>query len=428
MGRNTTPIPPYRDNPDAVPLHTTPNNYTYPDTPDLDSAALPPPYSESEASTAPPASQPPIHHSPPPTTRTKHTSPTFKNGHPVICSTRTLIDPLLDTDPVLLEKTIRANAQIPPVQYIHILGTHRETTTTNNNTSNRRNKTESSTTSTDVTDFRLVLNITPYLHPNFNSADISPMRLSTIDNNTRAFRGGITQTRGPTSHTPTDLESSSAAPPAPKPSLTEWTHRYCASGARLRSFRLQREVTGLRTTLLAQRIEALIRSTQYRGHVSITFPVEDAHLDIYTACFMNRWRLVPWVRWVFYLSFLWLFAWPVLFLATRRYAVVRAQWPFSVEDGRGEAVYTTVSEEQWVGRWGVALKRLVLEGWDGEVSEEVMRGLEAREGDSRMPGLGAGWEGADGVLEVVAQGVRVARAVQTGMLERGLLGGWGYDC
>ncbi|KAF2852291.1 hypothetical protein T440DRAFT_466988 [Plenodomus tracheiphilus IPT5] len=318
MGRTTTPTPAYHDDPDAVSLHTTPDDYAYTDAPDLNDTTLPPSYADSEVSSAPAAFTTPIHHLPPPTTRTNHASPSFKNGHPVVCSTQTLLDPLLDNDPVLLEKTIRANAQTAPVQYIYIIGTHRETI-------KRGDKKET----TDITDFRLVLNISPYLHPNFNADDISPMALVTVENSTKAFRGGITKTRAPGAKQ--DIEVGGA----PKPSLTEWTHRYCASPRALRSFRLCREITGLNTTYLQQRIEGLIRATNYRGKIAITFPVEDANLDIYTATFINRWRLKAWVRWLFYLSFLWLVSWPLLFFATKRYAVVRAQWPYSVTDARG---------------------------------------------------------------------------------------------
>ncbi|KAI8937313.1 hypothetical protein NX059_006520 [Plenodomus lindquistii] len=410
---HTTPAPPpvYRDDPDAYPLDTTPDGYAYADTPSHDDVSLPPSYADSEASSAPAAFTTPIHHLPPPTTRTNHSSPSFKNGHPVVCSTQTLIDPLLDYDPALLEKTIRANAQTAPVQYIYILGTHRETV-------KRGDKKET----TDVTDFRLVLNISHYLRPNFNADDTSSMFLDTADNTTKTYRGGIMRSRAP--GVTQDIEIGGA----PKPSLKEWTHRYCASSRLLRSFRLRREVTGLDTHYLEQGIERLIRATNYRGNISITFPVEDANLDIYTCTFINRWRLKSWVRWLFYLTFLWLFAWPALFFATKRYAVVYAQWPFSVTDARGEKVYTTVSEAQWLERWHVALRRLVLQGWDGEVDEALMRSFAARDGDPLVMGrLGIGNGGLDTAVGLVSQGLRVARAVQGGDVGRVVQGGWGYD-
>lgn len=421
MGRATAPTPAYRDDPDAVSLHTTPDDYAYSDAPDLglDHAPLPPSYADSEASSAPAFTAPaPIHHLPPPTTRTNHASPSFKNGYPVVSSTLTLIDPLLDNDPVLLEKTIRANASIAPVQYIYIMGTHKETI-------KRGDKKET----TEITDFRIVINLSPYLHPNFDPSDISTMELATVENSDKVHRG--TRLRQRASRPTSDPEGAQS----PKPTLTEWTHRYCASSAHLRSFRLHRVVTGLDTAFLQQRIEGLIRATNYRGHIAITFPVEDGYLVIYTDTRINRWRLTTWLRWLFYLSFLWLFAWPALFLATKRFAVVTARWPFSLappNDAHQSRLYTTVSEEQWVERWRVALRRLVLDRWQGEVSEEVMRGVEARPEDPGMPGvLRSGHEGVDAAVGLLSHGLQVARAVRGGGLERGLerglQGGWGYD-
>lgn len=420
MGRAPVPTPAYRDDPDAVSLDTTPDGYVYP----VDNTNLPPSYADSEASNTPAFSAPINYLPPPPTTRTNHASPSFKHGYPVVCSTLNLTDPLLDNDPVLLEKTIRANARIPPVQYIYIMGTHRETI-------RRGDRRETS----EITDFRIVLNLSPYLHPNFDPTDTSTVALATVENDEKVYRGTMLPQRAPrsTQH----MEGSHA----PKPTLAEWAHRYCASSSHLRSFRLQRVVTGLDTTFLQQRIEGLIRSTNYRGHIAITFPVEDAYLDIYSDTLVNRWRLKPWVRWIFYLSFLWLITWPLLFLATKRFAVVRAHWPFSFSAPRGGSgsgsgggggspkSYTTVSEAQWVERWHVALRRLVLDRWQGEASDQVMSGIAARPHDPAMPGvLPTGFEGVDTAVGLLSHGLHLARAVRSGGLEMGLQGGWGYDC
>jgi hypothetical protein len=205
---------------------------------------------------------------------------------------------------------------------------------------------------------------------------------------------------------------------------------FCASPRLLRIFRLRRVVTGFDETHLKNRLEGIIRATNYRGNIAITFPVEDKNVDIYTANRINRWRLTTWIQWVFYLTFLWIFTWPYLFFATKRYVVVRAEWPFSSTDGRGNKVYTTVSEEQWFEKWHVAIRRLVLDRFEGEASEEMMAGVIERPADPPMPGTFAtGHAGVDSAIGVLAQGFQVARAIQgSGNLGRGLQGGWGYDC
>lgn len=407
MGK-AAPPPEYRDDPDAVSLHTTPADYAYDDAPEISGLpGLPPSYADSEADSAPLA---PIRHIPPPTTRTDHNSPSFRNGKPQVCSTSTYMDPRYDSDPVFLENALRSFAEIAPVPFIYIMGTHKETT-------KRGDKKETH----DITDFRIVLNLSSYLHPNFSPSDTSTMKLVTASNGTKTHRGTILKTRAPGAKQ--DIELST-----PAPTLTEWCHRFCASTSPLRVFRLKRAVTGLDTTYLRNRIDGLLRSTNYRGHIGISFPTEDENTDIYTSHAVNRWRNNSWLCWAFYLSFLWLFTWPVLFFATKRYAVVTAEWPFSVP-AADRRVYTTVSEAQFVERWGAAIRRLALERYQGEASEEVLRGVAGRETEPLMPGVGVGL-GADSAVGVLAQGVRVARALVGGD-GRGLLdaaqGGWGYD-
>jgi len=408
MGRRTDPPPRYRDDPDAVSLHTTPDDYSYDDA--LDISGLPPSYTDSEADTA---ATPiiPIRHVPPPTTRTDHNNPGFKNGKPVVVETLNVIDPIYDTNPSDLEQAIRNLASTAPVPLIYIMGTHKETI-------KRGDKKETK----HITDFRIAINMSLYLRKNFNVSDTSTMSLLTVENTEKTHRGTILKCRAPGSKQ--DIEVSDVE----KPNLTEWCHRYCASPRMLRIFRLRRLVTGFDETLLKNRLEGLIRATNYRGHICITFPIEEKNVDFYTSNRINTWRLKTWIRWLFYLTFLWIFSWPYLFFATKRYAVVKAEWPFSSTDGSGNKTYTTVSEDQWFEKWHVAVRRLVLDRFEGEASEEMMAGVMQRPEDPPMPGT-TGHAGIDNAMGLLTQGFQVARAIQGGGgLARGLQGGWGYDC
>ncbi|KAH7400831.1 hypothetical protein DE146DRAFT_476410 [Phaeosphaeria sp. MPI-PUGE-AT-0046c] len=406
MGKATRPAEVYRDDPDAVSMHTTPDDYTYDDAPEI--SGMPPSYTDSEVENSSFASAPPIRHVPPPTTKTNHNSPKFKSGQPVVHETTTHMNAELDSDPVKFEKAIRDVATLPPTPYIYIMGTHKETV-------KRGDKKETH----HVTDFRIVINIQHYIYNNEHS---EPTGIVTPWNAEKTYRGSILKCRGPNAKQ--DIEVGDE-----QRSLTEWCHLYCASPRMLRIFRLQRTVPGLDEQYLRNRIEGLIASANYRGNVSISFPIEDRNVDFYTSNKINEWRLKTWIRWVFYLTFLWIFTWPYLFFMTRRYTVVKAQWPFSSVGANNSKIYTTISEEQWFERWHVAVRRLVLDRYQGEASEEVMRGVAARPEDPPMPGtINTGHEGIDTAMGVLTQGFQVARAIQGGgNLGRGLQGGWGYD-
>jgi hypothetical protein len=408
MGRVTQP-PAYRDDPDAVSLHTTPDDYTYDDAPEI--SGLPPSYADSEGESTSAAQVAPIRHVPPPTTRTNHDSPSFKNGKPVVCETQDIMDPLLDTDPLMLEQAIQNYAKTAPTPFVYIMGTHKETVKNGDKKETKH-----------ITDFRIVISLTRYLHKDFDPQNTSSMALVTVEPGEKTHRGTILKCRAPGAKQ--DIEVGSA-----KSTLTEWCHRYCASPRMLRIFRLRRTVPGLDQQYLKNRLEGVIAATNYRGNVQISFPMEDSNLDIYTCNTINRWRLKAWICWLFYLSFLWLFTWPVLFFMTKRYAVVRAEWPWSITDANGRKTYTTVSEEQWFEKWNVAVRRLVLDRYQGEAAEHMMQGVIDRPNDPPMPGtVNTGHAGIDSAVGILTQGFQVARAIQSGgNIGRGVQGGWGYD-
>ncbi|ORY17754.1 hypothetical protein BCR34DRAFT_474270 [Clohesyomyces aquaticus] len=412
MGRTTTTTSApeaYRDDPDAVSMHTTPDDYNYDDAPEI--TGLPPSYTDSESAILPPM---PIHHiQPPPTVIDHNKGFEMSGGKVIVGNTQTIMDARYDNDPQYLEDGIRQFAHERPIPYAYIMGTHRETV-------RRGDKKETKT----VTDFRVVISMQSCLWTNFNAADTRSLNLQTVENGEKAFRGTFMKKRAPGYKR--DLEVGN-----PKPELKEWCHLYCASPARLRIFRLSREITGFDETFLKGRLEGLIRSTNYRGHIDVQFPVAHKDVDIYTTNRINEWRLKKWVCWIFYLTFLWIFTWPYLFFATKRYSVVKAQWPFSTTDANGNKKYTTISEEQWFEKWHVGIKRLVLDRFQGETDEQALLGVIARPEDPPMPGtVRTGHAGVDNAVGLLSQGFQVASALTrggVGNLANGLQGGWGYD-
>jgi len=340
----------------------------------------------------------------------------LSGGKPVVCDVSNLMDSRYDTDPVYLEQAIREMALTSPAPLVYIMGSHNET----HRVSGNKKETK------QVVDFRLVLNLERYLWPNGDAANVTQyggansMELRTVENGEKVHRGGFVKARAPgyTKELQVGLD---------KPTLKEWCHRYCASPSALRIFRLTRAVSGFDETQLKNRLEGLIRSTNYRGRISISFPIEDHYVDLYTSSRINEWRLKKWICWIFYLTFLWIFTWPYLFFATKRYAVVNAVWPFSKTDSTGAKIYTTISEEQWFERWNVGIRRLVLDRFQGAVGYEQLEGVIARPEDPPQPGtIRTGHEGVDTAVGFLTQGIQVARALQ-GRPTYGVGGGWGGD-
>ncbi|KAF1978312.1 hypothetical protein BU23DRAFT_449395 [Bimuria novae-zelandiae CBS 107.79] len=405
MGKPQPALAPYRDeDPDAVSLHTTPDDYSYDDVAES-AGLLPPSYADSQGPSSA-AEHGPFTHVAPTQGRSDHSGHvTLKMGKPQVPETQTQSNPRYDTDPVALEQAVRSLAQEAPYPLVYIMGTHKETV-------KRGDKKETK----DITDFRIVIDLRHYLSPR-------ELDLRTVENGEKTYRGSILKCRAP-GHKQ-EIEVGDVGP-----GLKEWCHRYCASPRMLRIFRLRRVVTGFDEDYLKKRLEGLIRSTNYRGHISVTFPVENKNVDIYTTNRINQWRLTTWICWVFYLTFLWIFTWPALFFATKRYHVVIADWPWSRSDGRGNKVYTSISEEQWFEKWHVGIRRLVLDRFQCEASEEVLAGVIARPEDPPMPGtIRTGHEGVDTTVNLLTQGFQVARALSNGDLGRGrgVQGGWGYD-
>ncbi|KAM5349575.1 hypothetical protein ACJ41O_006080 [Fusarium nematophilum] len=316
MGGPSSPSRGFRDDPDALSLHTT-AGVTYTDdvaddaTVDGDTAGL---AVDAEARNANHLDDERYHNGiSPPESHITRTSRRIGDKRTRIANeVIPLQDKRSDTDPGFLESWVKYMATLPPSPYIHIVGTHKETKRDKDGKSKRE----------EVTDFRIMVSLQNYLWPNFDPNGPNEMSLTTAESGEKTYRGTVLKERAP--GVKGDIEVGHA-----KPDLKEWCHRYCAKATATRVFRLSRAVTGMDEQLFSSRLEGLIRSTNYKGRLAIEFPVADRAVDIYSSGRLNTWRLTTWIRWLFYLSFLWIFSWPVLFFTTKRYRVVQAEWPFS---------------------------------------------------------------------------------------------------
>ncbi|KAG6015928.1 hypothetical protein E4U41_004542 [Claviceps citrina] len=125
---------------------------------------------------------------------------------------------------------------------------------------------------------------------------------------------------------------------------------------------MERRVEGYDWDALRHRLEGLVRATNYRGRVDISFPVRHSRVHVYSHCRVNRWRLTRWIAALSTFTLLFVLTWPCLFLMTRRWETVTAEWRLSEPTGvPGRRRYVSLSEEQWYGMWAAAVQRAMLD-------------------------------------------------------------------
>ncbi|KAI4596794.1 hypothetical protein KJ359_005137 [Pestalotiopsis sp. 9143b] len=338
---------------DAVSLHTNPGDsesfppYNDDDAPELDIDALdelPPVYSDviedASSSAEVPLLGGEISSSAPAARSSSQYRPHSTDAG---TGTEYFIDGRLET-PAELEKHVRHLAAKPPRPFIQILGTHQAS----------KKKSDGKSETVRETDFDITVELTPYLYSNAQYGK-SWTQLRTVDNAEKVHRGTSLRKRAPGSKQ--DLEVGGA----PKPSLEEWCHRFCASHAGLKCFALRREMTGFDFAKVKEELHALVRSTNYRGNLQVTLGSRDAVVEIYNEAHINRWRLIGWLRFLFFITLTFLFAWPYLFFRTKRWEVAVAEWPFSRMAEGSAREYVSINEAQWYNLWGRAIVKAVLE-------------------------------------------------------------------
>jgi hypothetical protein len=291
---------------------------------------------------------------------------------------------------------------------VQLCGTHTET---------RRNGNKE--TKDNITDFYIRINLTYLLGP-WGSGSIE-----FLPDNKRGYRGTIIPRLPPSKGISLDEEIG-------EDELSTWCKKYVSDPSEIKSFTLKREIQHHDTKKLEHLLRSAIAETNYRGHVSIEFLKQHERVVIYSPGTINQWRMTVWIRWIFYLTFLWIFAWPVLFFLTSRYEVVKgifqyADCPPNTNPNRKP---TVMSEVAWFHRWESAIKRAALARMvnkDGACLDEEYREATER-ADARGEAVGRtpeiprmGNAFADGALGLIGQGLRVAEGFSA---QRG----WGGDC
>jgi len=304
----------------------------------------------------------------------------------------------LDTSPKVLEEHVKYWATQPPRPSVQVKGTHKQTV-------DKNGKKER----TSVTDFDIQIDLTPYLYSDATHR-ISWRELATVDNGEKTKRGSIFKRRAPGA-----VQSIEVGGDA-KPTLEEWCHMYCASHAGLKAFALKRTVVGFDEEKVRQKISALVRSTNYRGHLEVTFPVKDNLVEVYNECRTNSWRLTSWIQLLCMFTLMFIFTMPYLFLRTKRWEVIRSEWYFSRLRSDGTKEYVSLSEDNWYNLWGRALNRAVLEKRQATLDQQDLITAEGPE-----PTFNTGHQVVDGALGFLQAGVSAMNQVNRQL-------GWGGDC
>ena len=296
---------------------------------------------------------------------------------------------------------VQTQAKIPPTWTCRLKGTHRETTKT------RDDKTETKT----VTDFDIHLDMTHLLV----STASTPPRLQDPsivipDCITKAYRGNRAKELppDPTTEAPLNIDT--------------YINAYTTSPHPVRTFTLNRTIVYHDTPTLTAHLTSLINATNYRGHLQITYPTTHTHVTVLSPCWQNRARTNPYIRWFFYLTFLWLFSWPYLLLVTRRWAVVTIQFAYSCcIDNCGNRKFTGgKSEEAFFREWRESVRRAALGRLQGWVDEEYRLQTEILEQSAGRGMERTGNAVVDGAVGLLQQAAQWSR-------DGAVRGGWGAD-
>lgn len=301
-----------------------------------------------------------------------------------------------------LQEMLEEQAKYPPVFTARIIGTHSETV-------QRKDKKETTT----VTDFDVRLDMTHLLvrgpHvPNY--LQIHGWLQANAEE--RVYQGQRTKRMVSADREPgTDIAATVI-------------EDYTTSRYPVRSFMLRRQMFNFDEAALEHLLSSLVGSTNYRGHTKISFPVTRNRVTVYSPCWQNKLRDKTWLRWIIYLTFLWIFTWPYLWFVTRRWEVLVAPFPYSCCPDCGNRRFIVKSEKAFFEEWRSSLRRAILgkkQGWIDEeyrlATEEALRQGHPTAG-GRNPSTGNAV--ADGALGFLHAAVTARRDVA-------MAGGWGAD-
>ncbi|RPA86558.1 hypothetical protein BJ508DRAFT_411234 [Ascobolus immersus RN42] len=146
-------------------------------------------------------------------------------------------------------------------------------------------------------------------------------------------------------------------------------YRYCKDKSTLKEFVMTKTTPGYNHERLRAVFQDAVRSTGYIGDLDISFVWTRHKVIIQPDNRISRLRTTWYVRWFFYITFLFLITWPILFLTTKKYHLIRSVWPtYKSEWVESEGTYRKmfkISEEKWGSEWWDAVRWAAMSGRKG---------------------------------------------------------------
>lgn len=260
-------------------------------------------------------------------------------------STRVSLSSTVASDPKLLQSFVKSETRRMPNPLVRLIGTHTE-----------RRPRDRGTNETTARDFDIQISMADLLVPAWR-------RTRLAENRDKVYRGGRLKSIA------TGYNSTDAFTRDSTPSLQEWCHLFCASSARLKSygstpltctcitghdankispvrFTITREVTNLDDKYLVHALQGVLRSTNYRGDISIAFPLDDREISLMSDHWINRCRTNMFIWWTCVVLQLWIITWPVIWMMTKKWEVVKIIWPCRVHRDEDVDVAWPNAEEE----------------------------------------------------------------------------------
>ncbi|KAJ3018960.1 hypothetical protein HKX48_002511 [Thoreauomyces humboldtii] len=237
----------------------------------------------------------------------------YRQRKTFICS-----DPRLQHDPKFLHDYLLHKSRQRPSMTVRITGTHTE-----------RRKSGDKSTTTTVTDFDVRVDVAHHLRRKLPEWDDGR-----------------------------DCDCK-------RPDLMELCEKYCADKRKVKSISYRNTVGEVDVETIKNLLIETIRNTRYNGSISVTFPVERDRWSVRSDHWMNRARTNVPILVFFVITFLWIFAWPILWIVESRHRVPSTPYHFdNVYDPEG----ADTAEVAFLRTYTPAIRRAVLAKRDGWIT------------------------------------------------------------
>ena len=129
----------------------------------------------------------------------------------------------------------------------------------------------------------------------------------------------------------------------------EWCRRFSTSSYSLKVLSVERRIVGCDWQAVLDRLERIVWETGYTGSLTITRQDVNMRSEIHNQCHTNYWRLRAKMPFWYYASLIFLLCRLWLFLRTRYWDTIRADWQVSrvvvSEDGGQKKEYVSSLSE-----------------------------------------------------------------------------------